>query len=347
MGMNNYEGRCILISVLIWFWRRLRHPGKTAELLPSPTLSVVSSYQFEKQKSNMKESCEVIHKNPLRQSRKGRYQNASLTAEASVAFPVFFFAVVYLIQMFSVLRAELVIAEAGISSARETAAYSYVAERLADGENAVAETLLEIFDQKIVQDVALTTVFYVRCDKEVLEQARVAQGLGGIWVNTSEAGDKTKAEIYYRVKPADVLTKSKGKYYVMRLVYRNWTGEGGTRAADGGGQEGNNIVYMTEHGRVYHLRRDCSYIKIDVEAVLSERVGTKRNSSGAKYYACEFCDPVLYPGKQVYITEYGTRYHAFSTCSAIKRNVKECDLEEAKKTYPACSRCGKSEGGDT
>lgn len=334
-----------MISVLMWIRCRLKNPAKTEILFSSPTLKSVFAYLFGKHNSNKKESCEMIHRNPLRRNRKGRYQNASLTAEASVAFPIFFFAVVYLIQMFFVLRAELVIAEAGITSVRETAAYSYVAERLADGENAVAETLLEIFDQKIIQDAAMTTVFYVRCDKEVLEQAHVAQGLGGIWVNTAEAGEKTKAEIYYRVKPVDVLTNGKGKYYVMRLVYRDWTGEGGTKAANGTGENEGSVVYMTEHGSVYHLRRDCSYIKIDVEAVFSSQVGSKRNSSGAKYYACEFCDPVLRAGGQVYITEYGTRYHAFSTCSAIKRNVKECNFEEVKGTYPACSRCGKSEGG--
>lgn len=335
-----------MISVLICVRRHFINSAKTVGLLSPPTLTAVFAYLLCKQTIISRESCEKIHKNPLRRNRKGRYQNASFTAEASVAFPVFFFAVIYLIQMFSVLRAELVIAEAGISSAREVAAYSYVAERLADGENAVAETLLEIFDQKIIQDAAMTTVFYVRCDKEILEQARVAQGLGGMWVNTTEAGEKTKTEIYYRVKPADVLTKGNGKYYVMRLVYRNWTGEGGRQAASGDGQEEKNVVYMTEHGRVYHLKRDCSHIKIEVDAVLWDQVGAKRNSSGAKYYACEFCEPVLRTGVQVYITEYGTRYHAFSTCSAIKRNVKECDPEEVKQTYPACSRCGKSEGGD-
>lgn len=320
---------------------------KTAVFLTSPSLTAVFTYLWLQLKKIMNDTCEKIHKNILRRRGKGRYRSASLTVEAAVAFPVFFFAVLYLLQMFSVLRAELVIAEAGITSAREVAAYSYAADRLADGENAVAETLLGLFDQKVVRDVAMTGLFYARCDQEILKQARVAQGFSGIWVNTEETGEKVRAEIYYRVKPANVLSEERGNFYVMRLVYRNWTGEGGTNKENPQETEDGKVtVYMTEHGKVYHIDKRCTYIKIDVSEVTSEQVGTKRNSSGAKYYACEFCSPVLKSGGKVYITEYGTRYHALSSCSAIKRNAKEYSLEEVEKTYNPCSKCGKKQEGE-
>ena len=61
------------------------------------------------------------------------------------------------------------------------------------GENAVAETVLEVFDQKIVRDATLTGVFYTRCDEELLKQAKVAQGLGGIWVNSEETDTRYRA----------------------------------------------------------------------------------------------------------------------------------------------------------
>lgn len=345
MFMNNSKRRCISISVLMRFRRSFTVSAKAANLFPPPTLVAVFVYLFQNIKKSILKSCEKIHKNPLGRKSKNRYQNASLTVEASVAFPVFFFAVMYLIQLFFVLRAELVIAEEGITTARDVAAYSYVAERLADGENAVAETLLNIFDRKIVQDVAFTTVLYARCDKDILQDARVAQGFGGIWADTDMSGEKTFEEIHYKVEPAEALIKGGNRYYVMRLVYRNWTGEGELQAASGEGAEKGDIVYMTEHGSVYHRKRTCSHIKIDAIPVLSEKIGEERNASGAKYYSCEFCDPVLRNGTQVFITEYGIRYHKVSTCSAIKRTVKECDLDEVKAIYSACSRCGKSEGG--
>lgn len=336
-----------MISVLMRFRRRFNISAKTVILFPPPTLRTVFAFLTNRLMITLKKSCAKVHKNSLRRKSKSRYQNASLTVEASVAFPVFFFAVLYLIQMFLVLRAEVVIAEAGITAARESAAYSYVAERLADGETAVAETVLTVFDQKIVRDIGMTTMFHACCDAEILKQARVGQGFSGIWVDTEASGETTYAELYYRVRPADVLTKGGGKFYVMRLVYRDWTGEGERHAASEEAEDEKTTVYMTEHGRVYHRKRTCSYIKIDVTPVLSECVKNERNASGAKYYACEFCDPVLRIGTQVFITEYGTRYHAVSTCSAMKRTVKECDFDAVKDTYPPCSRCGKEEGGET
>ena len=331
-----------MISVLMFIRRHFRFSIKAAAFLPSPSL--VAAFIYQRFQFG-KKTCERTNKNSLRQRNKSRYQRASLTVEASVAFPAFFFAVLYLIQMFGVLRAELMIAQAGITSAREAAVFSYAAERLADGENAAAQTLLEIFDREIVRDATMTGVFYVRCDAEALRRARVAQGLGGIWVDTEEDNDKQREEIYYRVKPSNVLSTERVRYYVLRIVYRNWTGEG--RTVTNGEEMTEDTVYMTEHGSVYHLDRLCSHIRIATDAVLAEAVGDERNVSGARYYACEFCSPVLQRGTQVFITSYGTRYHASSTCSAIKRNVRECSLEEVRQTYPPCSRCGGAEGGSS
>ncbi len=329
-----------MISVLMMVRQLYILFVKTAVLFRFPSLIAVFTSLWCKITVYFGDTCGKTHKHPVSRKSKGRYQNASLTVEASVAFPVFFFAVLYLLQMFTVLRAEVSVAQAGITSAREAAAFSYVAERLAEGENAVAETVLELFDQKIVRDAALTGVFYSRCDEELLKQARVAQGLGGIWVNSEETAETVRTEIFYRVNPANVLAEQKSKYYVMRIVYRNWTGEGGTEEESEASGEEKDTVYMTEHGSVYHVKRDCSYIKIDVVGVWAEQIDKERNESGAKYYACEFCSPVVAKGTQVFITEYGTRYHARSTCSAIRRNVKECSLSDVIKEYSVCSKCG-------
>lgn len=332
-----------MISVLMESRRLFKKTGKAASVFHFPSL--VAAFRFLLCYKTFKflcDTCGKIHKHPFCRKSKSRYQNASLTAEASVAFPVFFFAVLYLLQMFTVLRAELSVAQAGITSAREAAAFSYVAERMAEGENAVAETILELFDRKIIRDATLTGIFYGRCDDTLLKQAKVAQGLGGIWVNSETEEQRTQAEIFYRVAPVNVLAEQKNKYYVLRLVYRNWTGEGGTEQQETFSEE-ETVVYMTEHGRVYHLKRDCSYIKIDVVGVWGQEISKERNQSGAKYYPCEFCDPVISTGSQVFITEYGTRYHARSTCSAISRNVKEYALSEKKEEYPVCSKCGKKE----
>ena len=334
---TNDERRCVPISVLIPLRRIYEFSLKTAVLLSSLSLAAVFHSLWCQVNIFNKESCKRIHKKPLRRTNKSRYRKASFTAEASLAFPVFFFAVLYLLQMFRVLGAELEIAQAGITSAREAAVYSYAADRLAKGENATAERLLNVFDHKVIRDATMTGLFYARCDGERLKQAGVAQGIGGVWVDSEQKAEKTYAEIRYRVKPANVLTKEQSRYYVTKIVYRNWIGENGTSGKEA---TETDTVYMTEHGSVYHVKANCSYIKIEIEPVLAQHVGDRRNRSGAKYYACEFCKPVLKNGTQVYITEYGIRYHEVSTCSAIERNVKACSLEEVRKNYAPCSRCG-------
>lgn len=335
-----------MISVLMFFRRLSIISLKAAASFPFSSLAADFPHLTNKPVKNKKGTCEKTRKSPLRQKYKNRAQNASLTAEASLAFPVFFFAVIYLIQMFYVLRAETVIAEAGITSARDAAAYAYAAQRLADGENATAEKLLELFDRKLVRDAAMTGLFYVRCEGEVLQQAGVAQGLSGVRVDSEETDEKIRTELRYKVTPVNVLTADTSRYYTMRIVYRNWTGEGGTQENAEEDEDG-DTVYMTEHGQVYHRKRTCSYIKIDIRAVAAEHVANERNQSGGKYYACEFCDPVLKNGSQVFLTEYGTRFHGVSTCSAIARNVTEYSLEEVEKTYRPCSRCGAKEEGET
>lgn len=333
------ERRCILISVLMVLRYVRRFSLKTVVFFLLSSLATGFTYIWRYFKKQNKTTCGKGHKNPLCRRNKSRYQSASLTVETAVAFPVFFFAVWYLLQMFLILRAELVIAEAGITSARSAAAFAYVGERLADGETAVAEKLLALFDQKLIRDAAFTGIFYTACDGGVLKRGNVAQGIGGMWVDTIPEGDKTKLHISYRVKPDAAFVPKKAKYYCQNLVYRNWTGEGGGKAVS---EEG-RVAYLSDTGTVYHLDKNCSYIKRTVTGVSAQTIGTKRNASGAKYYACEFCEPVLKSGVSVYITAHGTRYHMSSSCSAIKRSPRSCPLEEAKAAYKACSRCGTSE----
>lgn len=285
-------------------------------------------------------SCGNIHKNPLRRKDKSRYQNASLTVEASLAFPVFFFSVLYLIQMFLVLQAELSLGQAGIESARDAAAFAYAAGRLSDGEAVQAKKLFELFDKELVRDAAFTAVFYARGDKELQKRAGVAQQVGGLWVDTERENGEVRMRVYYSVKPSNVLFPDSGDYYCLRFLYRPWTGEGKQEkkpAQNGNGQE--IKAYLADNATVYHLDKNCTYINIKVSAVFGDKVEQERNAGGGKYYPCEFCEPVAQKNVAVFITKYGTRFHGVSSCSAIERTPRECPLEEAKEKYRGCKKC--------
>lgn len=286
--------------------------------------------------------CGKVRKNPLRRKNKSRCRNASLTVEAAFVFPIFFFSVFYLLQMFTVLRSELTIAEAGIASARDAAAFAYVTERFEGGEIVAAKKLFELFDKKLVRDAAFTTVFYERCDEKLLNYAGVAQGLGGMWVESQKGEGTVRLQVRYRVRPPNPLFPDRTEYYYSNLVYREWTGTGkiSKQKLPGTAEEPKEqVVYLAENATVYHWYKDCTYIHIKTSAVNGNKIDSERNANGARYYACEFCEPVISKNSMVYITKYGTRYHAVSTCPAIERKPGECSLEEAQKKYGECMKC--------
>lgn len=108
--------------------------------------------------------------------------------------------------------------------------------------------------------------------------------------------------------------------------------------------EAKEYVYITEYGSVYHKRRDCRYINVSVRAVSMKNIRENRNVEGKKYYPCEKC---LKSGKnkdisarEVYVTDYGDRYHASIQCSKLKRQISVISLSEAGSYIP-CSMCTK------
>ena len=52
---------------------------------------------------------------------------------------------------------------------------------------------------------------------------------------------------------------------------------------------GDEDVYITETGKVYHTHSDCTYLKPSVKRVFADKIDGMRNLSGGKYKRCEHC----------------------------------------------------------
>ena len=100
------------------------------------------------------------------------------------------------------------------------------------------------------------------------------------------------------------------------------------------------VVYVTETGVVYHLDYHCTYLEPSVRSVAAEGIANLRNESGGKYYQCPLCVNKNDTYENVYITNYGSRYHVSTECSGIRRYIQEVRLSEVKGRV-ACSKCGK------
>lgn len=116
---------------------------------------------------------------------------------------------------------------------------------------------------------------------------------------------------------------------------RKWTGRSGTGDAD----DGDVWVYVTASGSAYHRSLGCSYLDLSIQTVELSDVPDLRNKSGGRYYACSCMDDADEDLELVYITDYGTEYHASLDCSALKRTIYKIRLSEAG-SYHACSKCG-------
>ena len=122
----------------------------------------------------------------------------------------------------------------------------------------------------------------------------------------------------------------------IKCVVKPWTGYDVT--------EGNNrkeedvIVYMTEHGSVYHKNRSCPHLSLSIQAVASALVSAERNESGERYYPCEHCKERGFV-TVVFITTHGNRYHTTTKCRGLKRSVKTLRLSEVGGVNP-CQKCG-------
>ncbi|MBR3644251.1 MAG: hypothetical protein IKN57_12180, partial [Parasporobacterium sp.] len=100
------------------------------------------------------------------------------------------------------------------------------------------------------------------------------------------------------------------------------------------------VVYVTEHGTVYHTDLNCTYLNRTVESAFLKQIQYMRNDSGGKYTLCERCGKYNVIGP-VYYTKYGDRYHTILSCPALERNIRQIRLSEAGGK-PLCSKCAKS-----
>ena len=122
----------------------------------------------------------------------------------------------------------------------------------------------------------------------------------------------------------------------VQCVVKPWTGYDvtGTKTRE----EEDSIVYMTEHGSVYHKNRACTYLTLSIRAVAFYSLPEKKNMSGESYKACEYCGENRMV-TVVFITSYGNKYHTSTKCQGLKRTIRSIPLSQVKGVNP-CQKCG-------
>lgn len=254
--------------------------------------------------------------NPKRERASAPETGASVTIEASFAIPMFLFAVLCLIWMIEIQSLRINIIGAAQSAAKS-----------ASEQTALIPVLNGIKLRSDIVDLI---------GEERLENSIIKGGSSGIscWKSyVLPSTGEMNIVVEYEVKLPIPLFGNPSAEFREEIRMSAWTGYE-DRNRNG---EDSKIVYVTEHGTVYHEDPQCTYLQLSVSFIPYTEVERMRNESGGKYYGCEKCVfGTAMTG--VYITDHGNRYHNSLNCSGLKRTIRA--IEKSKAGWRGgCSKC--------
>ena len=282
----------------------------------------------------------------MRQALKGlmamrtrkHYYRGSMTLEASIALPLFVFfflnimSAIWIIQIQSDLEAAL------HQTGSEITKLSF---DIREGEDILS---LDGNDGIGLAEMAALRLYAVSSVKEYLADSLKhnpvmdgADSLSFISSKVMQGDDIVDIVVDYKVHPIAGLVGFTGFDVQARFYGHAWTGYDISGSA---GEEApqEELVYITEHGEVYHRDISCKYLKSGIRSIDFDSISTARNADRAKYYPCEYCGANI-AGGNVFVTEYGTRYHSRVDCQGLKRKIYTVPISEVGGRRP-CSACG-------
>ena len=243
----------------------------------------------------------------------------SLTLEAAIVVPIFFFAILILTYLLEMLAIQTTVRNALYSVAKEAAGQAYTGTLLTSDR----------MEQRMVETIG----------RERLEQSSISRGASGLDCEETKCNWSSGVmdlSVRYRVEIPILMFRITPITCEETIRVKGWTGYMSVIE----GEAENDTVYVTDTGIVYHRDADCTYLDMSIRSVHVDKLEELRNQSGGKYYPCEVCGKKAGESTLRYITEYGTRYHTSLECKKIKRNIYAISIEEAYG-LGGCSKCVK------
>lgn len=284
----------------------------------------INPYKRKKYRSRKEKRDSLVIKNyPLIDSKRERASaftsKGSITLEAAIVVPIFFFAILCLAYLLEMMALQMTVRNALYSAGREVAQQAYVGTILSAGE----------LEERIIHNIG----------KDRLDGSVIAGGSTGIDCSKTTCNWNTRVMdlcVQYRVEIPILMFRISPINCEETLRVKGWTGY--AYGAEDLSQK--ETVYVTETGIVYHKDPNCTYLDMSIVAVDTEQIKNLRNESGGKYYPCESCEKAEENTVNCYITRYGTRYHKSLNCKKIQRTIYAITKEEAHG-LGGCSKCVK------
>ena len=282
-------------------------------------------YNFMKNIKNRKESDSLLaihfplifYKNTKRERASAFTSKGSITLEAAIVVPIFFFAMLCVSCLLEMMSIQTIMRNALYSVGKEIAQQAYSSPMISNYG----------IQQHIIKNIG--------ADK--LDRSMIAGGENGINCSKSRSDWSTAVidlSVCYDLELPILMFKIPVLSREETLRVKGWTGY----AAGIYGEEKNEVVYVTDYGLVYHKNMSCTYLELSIQAVGIADIENLRSESGGKYYPCESCGSDAVSAGRVYITDYGTRYHTSLECKKVKRNIYAVPLDEVYG-LGGCSKC--------
>ena len=267
------------------------------------------------------DSLKTIQSTPHFVDRKGRASaftsRGSLSLEAAIVVPIFFFAMLCLAYLLEMMAIQTTVRNGLYSAGKEVAKEAYSGGFITAGK----------LEHKIIENIG----------KDRLDRSIIMGGTGGIDCTETKCHRTTGVmdlSVQYQVEIPVLMFHIAPVTCEETLRVKGWTGY----VAHAGNGAKEEIVYVTDRGIVYHRDAQCTYLDMSVQSVRRDDVEELRNQSGGRYYACESCGNAQTDSALLYITLYGTRYHTSLECKKIKRNIYAISIDEAYG-LGGCSKC--------
>ncbi len=244
---------------------------------------------------------------------------ASLTVETAFVLPFFLFAFLQLLSLLDIFRFHAQLEAVLHQTAREMAVYAHAKEEVTSLSGVYVRS-------RILAQIGTGTDYPIK------------NGSAGISLTDSRIPDKDCIVLtaVYETRPLFDDLGFSSFQATANCVVRAFTGYDAESALKER-EADEEIVYITEKGKVYHRDYHCSSLSVSLSCVEKKQVGAMRNYDGERYLACPYC------GKRtegnVYITGYGNRYHSTILCHELKRSVMAVPISRVGGRR-ACARCG-------
>lgn len=249
----------------------------------------------------------------------------SMTVEAALVFPFFLFSMIAFLYLFLLLQLQTEVGRAMTDAGKKLAQEAYLTDSEQGLGNSAAASLYGNF--------AINRYLDGKASTNILSGSSGGISLLGTTWNVSDSTLTLRASYQVILPPG--ITWFRPIRVMQEKTVRGWTGFGSRQAMSE--EAGEELVYVTDYGTVYHRSLNCHHLKLSIRQTALTGVDALRNTDGGKYYPCERC--WNQGNAVVYITEDGNRYHESLNCSSLARGIHTMRISETGG-LPPCSNCG-------